>query len=247
MPRPRKGKRVCCLPDNNVFGQLNRANEARAIVIMKVEEYEAIRLIDHEGLMQEECAEKMGVARATVQKLYQDARKKIADSLVNGSILRIEGGDYQLYDDHERYYGGCGRHRRFGQNYPQENNGDNKKMKIVIPVEQPKMDGGVSPSFGRAAFFLVYDVEQKTEEFIKNTAAENRGGAGIAAAQLIVDTGAKVLIVPRLGENAAEVLKASGLIIKKSVSSSIEETIKAFVNNELMDLTSIHAGFHGHQ
>ena len=127
MPRPRKWKRVCCLPENNVFGQLNHANEARAIVIMKVEEYEAIRLIDFEGLMQEQCADKMGVARATVQKLYQDARKKIADSLVNGSILRIEGGDYQLYDDQERFRGGCGRHRRCGINYSQGKNGDGKK------------------------------------------------------------------------------------------------------------------------
>jgi MinD superfamily P-loop ATPase len=47
MPRPRKWKRVCCLPENNVFGQLNHANEARAIVIMKVEEYEAITLNDY--------------------------------------------------------------------------------------------------------------------------------------------------------------------------------------------------------
>lgn len=118
-------------------------------------------------------------------------------------------------------------------------------MKILIPAEQPNMNGEISPSFGRAPFFLVYDIEQKAEEFIKNTAADNRGGAGIAAAQLVVDSGAQVLIVPRLGENAAEVLATSNIIIKKSVSPAIKDTIRAFVNNELANLTSTHAGFHG--
>jgi transcriptional regulator with XRE-family HTH domain len=78
---------------------------------MTVEEYETIRLIDLEGLTQEECAERMQVARATVQKIYNDARSKLAESLVNGNILKIEGGDYRLYDEGEQL-SCCGRCRR---------------------------------------------------------------------------------------------------------------------------------------
>ncbi|MFA7378161.1 MAG: DUF134 domain-containing protein [Erysipelotrichia bacterium] len=111
MPRPRKWKRVCCLPAANVFGQLNKSINQAEFILMKVEEYEAIRLIDLEHLTQEECAEKMGVSRATVQKIYQDARTKIARSMIDGLILKIEGGDYKLYDENERFYNGCGRHR----------------------------------------------------------------------------------------------------------------------------------------
>jgi len=111
MPRPRKWKRVCCLPDANVFGQLNRSSRQTEFIVMKVEEYESIRLIDLEQLTQEECAEKMDVSRATVQKIYQDARAKIARSLIEGLILKIEGGDYKLYDERERFYDGCRRHR----------------------------------------------------------------------------------------------------------------------------------------
>ncbi len=124
MPRPRKWKRVCCLPENNVFGQANHNLATSSIVVMKVEEYETIRLIDLEQLTQEESAEKMGVARATVQKLYQDARKKIAEYLIQGAILKIEGGDYKLYDEQERFRSGCGRHRRCHQNNVYKNEGE---------------------------------------------------------------------------------------------------------------------------
>jgi len=111
MPRPRKYRKVCCLPQSNLYGPINGIVDDRKMIQMTVEEYETIRLIDLEGLTQEECAVRMQVARTTVQKISTDARGKIAESLVNGHILRIEGGDYQLYGDNERIYG-CGGCRR---------------------------------------------------------------------------------------------------------------------------------------
>jgi len=111
MPRPIKCRRVCCLPESNLYGPLNDLNFDKEIMYMSVEEYETIRLIDLEGLTQEECAEKMQVARATVQSIYKIARKKIAESFVNGIILKIEGGDYKLYSEGEKVRG-CERCRR---------------------------------------------------------------------------------------------------------------------------------------
>lgn len=111
MPRPRKWRKVCCLPGADLFGPLNGIDEPMDEIIMSVDEYEAIRLIDLEGLNQEECAERMQVARGTVQSIYKEARSKIAQALVIGYRLRIEGGDYQLYDDEERVVG-CHRCRR---------------------------------------------------------------------------------------------------------------------------------------
>ena len=80
---------------------------------MRVDEYETVRLIDLTGYTQEECAAQMGIARTTVQGIYNDARKKIADALVNGKELIIAGGDYRLCEGLEETCGcgGCQRHR----------------------------------------------------------------------------------------------------------------------------------------
>jgi uncharacterized protein len=111
MPRPRKWRKVCCMPGSTLYGPLNGFLDDSELIIMSVEEYETIRLIDQEGLNQEECAEKMQVARATVQNIYKAARSKMAESLVNGRMLKIEGGDFKLYNDNERTHG-CARCHR---------------------------------------------------------------------------------------------------------------------------------------
>ena len=112
MPRPRKWRKVCCLPESDCFGPLG-PQAPQGEVIMTVDEYEAVRLIDLEGLNQESCAEKMRIVRTTVQSIYAAARRKVAEALVNGLRLRITGGDYQLCDGHgpQCGVGGCRRRR----------------------------------------------------------------------------------------------------------------------------------------
>ena len=112
MPRPVKWRNVCCLPEKNKFGPLG-ARGPKDEISMTVDEYETIRLIDHEVLTQEECAQAMNVARTTVQRIYNDARKKLAEALVDGKILTIEGGEYILYGENDQMRGcrRCRRHR----------------------------------------------------------------------------------------------------------------------------------------
>ena len=113
MPRPRKWRNVCRLPPVDSF--IPQAPDAATgeAVVMTVDEYETIRLIDQMGFTQEECAVQMNVARTTVQGIYNDARKKLADVLVNGKSLIIRGGDYTICDSKEEACAcGCCKHRR---------------------------------------------------------------------------------------------------------------------------------------
>lgn len=90
------------MPGSTLYGPLNGFLDRESVIPMTVEEYESLRLIDLEGQTQEECAERMQVARATVQGIYKSARTKVAESLVNGRALKIEGGNFQLYSEDER-------------------------------------------------------------------------------------------------------------------------------------------------
>ena len=118
-------------------------------------------------------------------------------------------------------------------------------MKIAIPVDEKDMNTDVCEALGRAPYYLVYDTETGESEFVDNSAATSAGGAGIKAAQVIVDTGANVLLTPRCGENAANVLKAAGVKIYKTIDAPAKENIDALMAEGLLLLDEIHAGFHG--
>lgn len=96
MPRPRKCRKVCCLPNNDGFVPV-RGGEELTPIVLNVDEYESIRLIDREGFSQEQCGEYMRIARTTVQQIYAAARKKLADALVEGLPAANRGrGFYTL-------------------------------------------------------------------------------------------------------------------------------------------------------
>lgn len=86
------------MPRCGRFGPMGENDTVRQEVAMTVDEFESIRLIDLEGLTQEECAERMNVARTTAQSIYNSARSKLAECLVNGKELVIGGGEYVLCD-----------------------------------------------------------------------------------------------------------------------------------------------------
>lgn len=123
MARPKKCRKVCGLPCVNRFGPLDGLEREEQTVNMTVDEYETIRLIDLEGKTQQECCEQMKVARTTVQAIYDSARKKLADALVNGKLLHIAGGDYQLCEGKPK---GC----HWTQECPKR-----KKTMSILPVK----------------------------------------------------------------------------------------------------------------
>ncbi|WP_124098499.1 DUF134 domain-containing protein [Ruminococcus sp. Marseille-P6503] len=91
MPRPQKCRHICSKPVICRFEPVG--NGAGKSVVIGYDEYEAVRLLDYESLSQEECALRMRVSRPTVTRMYESARKKLADALVNGKSIVIDGGD----------------------------------------------------------------------------------------------------------------------------------------------------------
>ncbi len=119
-------------------------------------------------------------------------------------------------------------------------------MKIAIPVDEKQENTAVCVSFGRTPYFLIFDTEAQESQFLDNSAAASQGGAGIKAAQSLVDHHCAVLLTPRCGENAAEVLRAADIAIYKTESGSAMDNLQAFADGKLSALTEIHAGFHHH-
>lgn len=119
-------------------------------------------------------------------------------------------------------------------------------MKIAIPVNENHINTTICMSFGRTPYFLIYDMDSKESLFLDNSAAASQGGAGIKAAQMIVDHNADVLLTPRCGENAASVLNTAEIKLFKTVTNSLEESLKAFEADQLSPLDEIHPGFHNH-
>ena len=99
--RKKKPREIGALPENLGFQPINDS-EGKSKVILTVDEYESIRLVDKEGVSQAECGIYMNVSRATAQRIYASARRKLADALVDGLPLQIEGGDYQLKSTEEK-------------------------------------------------------------------------------------------------------------------------------------------------
>lgn len=96
MARPRKPRRVAFLPGVTYFKPRGIPLRILEEVRLSVDELEALRLKDLEGLEQEEGAEEMGISRQTFQRVLEEAHRKVAEALVQGKALRIEGGDYEL-------------------------------------------------------------------------------------------------------------------------------------------------------
>jgi predicted DNA-binding protein (UPF0251 family) len=96
MPRPLKYRRVDSLPNATYFKPAGIPMRILEEVVLSVEEAEAVRLKDLEKLEQEQGAGKMNISRPTFQRVLSSARQKIADALLNGKAIRIEGGSFRM-------------------------------------------------------------------------------------------------------------------------------------------------------
>lgn len=237
MPRPRKCRKVCHMPKVCNFVPVGQ-DENQTAVVLTVDEFETIRLIDEQGFSQEECSSYMQVARTTAQAIYNTARAKIATALVEGMPLRIEGGDYRLCEGREDvcHCGGCQRHR-YGDQFQEKGE---KQMRIAVTYE----DGNIFQHFGHSEQFKLYDVE---EGKIVNTQVVDTNGQGHGALAGFL-TGAKVdvLICGGIGGGAQNALAQAGIQLYGGVAGSCDAAVEALLANNLGYNPNVACSHHGH-
>ncbi len=239
MARPPKCRKICHMPQTLEFAPVPMGEE-KDPVMLTLDEYETIRLMDREGLSQEQCCQRMQIARTTVQKIYEGVRKKLADALVEGRPLRIGGGSYRLCNGRDA---SC----QDGECYKQEflklcdmAKGVNM-MRIAVTYE----DGEIFQHFGHTEAFKVYDVE---EGKIVNAQVVSTNGSGHGAlAEVLHILNADVLICGGIGGGARMALDEMGIKLYGGVSGNADEAVEAFVAGALAYNPDVRCDHHDHQ
>ena len=234
MPRPCKRRRICAEPSCDHFGPKGAGSRSRQVITMTVDEFECIRLIDLKGKTQEQCAAQMNVSRTTAQAIYGSARCKLAECLVNGKELKIEGGDYVLCDG-DAPETECGHTCwRYYQFMPQSHTTAAKKlnleemnMKIAVTYE----NGQIFQHFGHCENFKVYEIENNE---IKSAAVESAVGSGHGAlAGFLQSLGVNALICSGIGGGARIALGEAGIELYPGAFGDADEAVDALLKGSL--------------
>ena len=113
-------------------------------------------------------------------------------------------------------------------------------MILALPVYKKELESKVFQSFGLAPYILIYNSVTTESEYLDHTEALNETAAGIRAARAIADHGAKILLVPKCGENVEKILRNAEVLIYKSKSGTAKQNIDAFLSDQLDILTEFH-------
>ena len=235
MPRPRKFRKVCHFPENLHFQPENPQGDP---VILTVDEYETIRLIDLEGLSQEECSAFMGIARTTVQLIYGEARRKIAAMMVEGRPLQIRGGDFRICGGEDSTCSrGC--YKRHYHELLEKPKGVHV-MRIAVTYE----NGNIFQHFGHTQQFKVYDVEGGS--VIASEVVDTNGSGHGALAGVLSALKADVLICGGIGGGAQMALAAAGVKLYGGVSGNADAAVAALLSGELEFNPNVRCNHHDH-
>jgi predicted Fe-Mo cluster-binding NifX family protein len=106
-------------------------------------------------------------------------------------------------------------------------------MKIAISATGDNLDAEVDPRFGRCPYFIIIDPETMQFEAVANQSAAASGGAGIAAAQMVVAKGVEAVLTGSCGPNATQVLSAAGVKIVTGVSGRVKDAVQGYKTGKL--------------
>ena len=115
-------------------------------------------------------------------------------------------------------------------------------MKVAVSASGADLEAAVDPRFGRCAYYVVVDTDSMEFEAVENAAAGQSSGAGIAAAQLVSQTGAQAVISGNIGPNAFQALSAGGLEVYTGASGSVRQAVEAFNAGQLQSAGGANVG-----
>ncbi|MCZ7664436.1 MAG: DUF134 domain-containing protein [Thermoleophilia bacterium] len=244
MPRPPKWRCVAQVPQSRLFKPSGMPAAALEQVTLSLDGLEALRLLDLEGATQEEAAERMGVSRSTVSRLAADARRVVAETLVEGKALVIEGGPVAIERPPDsRTWGGRGRCWAAAERVGADKSEPSRGASMIIAV--PYVDGQVNGHFGRTQTFLV---AQAREGEVVGSAVysveglqHNHGGL----AGFLKSRGVDVVLAGGMGEPMQQALKAAGFELLCGVSGTATEAVEAYLRGELVPSEATCGHHHG--
>ncbi len=224
MPRKQRCRRIEGYPDHWEFSPEEASGGEP--VVMSLDELETIRLLDREGLTQEQCANRMGVARTTVTAIYDSARKKVAEALTEGKRLLIRGGNYRINDQEIE---------ELAEKKP-------NSLRIAVTYE----DGEIFPHFGRSERFKLYDTGDG--RILSDQIIDTKGNGHGALAGFLKTAQVDALICGGIGMGARNALTEAGICFYSGVSGTADDAVKAFIEGSLHydpDVRCDHNGRHG--
>ena len=222
MPRKPRCRRIGGYPDCWVFSPEERSQSDP--VVLTLDEFETVRLLDREGLTQEECAARMDVARTTVTAIYENARRKIAEALVDGRELRIRGGSYALEN-------------QITDQIPEK--GKNT-MRIAVTYE----NGEIFQHFGHTEQFKLYDVSDG--KIVGERIVPTNGSGHGALAGFLKAAQVDALICGGIGMGAQNALAEAGIALYGGVTGSADAAAKALAEGVLRFDPDAKCDHHGH-
>ena len=241
MARPQRCRRICGMPQVSSFCPAQQ--QVQQPILLSLDEYEVIRLVDLEGKSHQQCALQMDISRSTVQEIYESARKKIAACLVHGRELVISGGNYRICGGQEA--GRCGQCCRMEPAESRSAAKTNTKqgeytMKIAVTYE----DGQIFQHFGHTSQFKLYDVADG--KVINSQVVDTNGSGHGALAGFLMQHGVTALICGGIGGGAQAALANVGITLYGGVSGSADQAVAALLSGNLGYDPDVHCNHHDH-
>ena len=240
MPRPPRCRRICGAPQVDTF--CPNGCENTKPILLTLDEYEVIRLVDLEQQTHEQCAAQMDISRSTVQEIYEVARRKIAACLVHGKPLHITGGNYRICGGQEAAH--CGRWCRMQRANTEKSNkkckGDSI-MKIAVTYEK----GQIFQHFGHTEQFKLYEA---VDGKITHVEVVDTNGSGHGAlAGFLMQNGVDALICGGIGGGAQAALAEAGIKLYGGVSGDADAAVSALLSGNLGYDPNVHCDHHDHE